>query len=107
MVGDPESCRIAEADRLRQEHDQCVTVTSRTKVAPAPPPPPPPPPADRRCHPPPPPAVTVRIWSLAPASRITESRPGRRATSVVVTRPSNEVESQSKFETSIRWWIRS
>ncbi len=32
----------------------------------------------------------------------TASNPSRLATAVVVTRPSNEVESQSKFPTSIR-----
>ena len=38
-------------------------------------------------------------------SSTTESSPGRSETSVVVTRPSNAVESQSKLRTSIRWWI--
>ena len=40
-------------------------------------------------------------------SSTTVSSAGRRETTVVVTRPSNEVESQSKFETSILWWMRS
>ncbi len=36
-------------------------------------------------------------------SRTTASSPGRSETTVVVTRPSNAVESQSKFRTSMRW----
>ncbi len=40
-------------------------------------------------------------------SSTTASSPGRSDTTVVVTRPSNEVESQSKFFTSMRWWMRS
>jgi len=47
--------------------------------------------------------VALFTTSFAPASRITESTPARRATSVVATLPSNDVESQSKFESSMRW----
>ena len=36
----------------------------------------------------------------------TASNPSRLATAVVVTRPSNEVESQSKFPTSLRRRVR-
>ena len=48
-------------------------------------------------------AVTLRTSSVRPMSRMTESSPGLSETSVVATWPSNAVESQSKFLTSIRW----
>ncbi len=55
----------------------------------------------------PPVPVTLCRTNFAPASKITESSVARRATSVVVTLPSNDVESQSKCDTSIFWCIRS
>jgi hypothetical protein len=42
-----------------------------------------------------------------PMSITMELNPGRSETMVVVTLPSNAVAFQSKFRTSMRWWIRS
>ncbi len=51
--------------------------------------------------------VTLVLCSRAPSSSTSESSPARRETTVVVTTPRNDVESQLKSESAMRWWIRS
>jgi len=51
--------------------------------------------------------LTERTSSRRPMASTIESSPGRSATTVVATLPSNAVAFQSKLATSIRWWMRS
>ena len=52
-------------------------------------------------------AVTDRTSIRRSISSTTDWSPGRSAATVLATRPSKDVWSQSKFFTSMRWWSRS